>query len=264
MKEHLGQFYDKTSDFQQTQFNTLVQLAVEAGVHTRAYRHMLDIGSGTGSRTRQCFDAFAGLEKITAIEPDWEMMAVAREQYSDVRIDYHCMKAEDLHTLSLALDSVISNWSLHWVSDKEKLMQDLNRQTTPGSTFMFSTCEELPGILQMIDAYIRQEFLIHNAKSPFFYLTAAKWNDLLTRHGWKILKQEIKPLWHDVEDAAHYLNHWFTASAAKFMYGRHIFEFSPLSKQDLISVMQRSYPSAQHPAGLTFREDAVFIIAEKI
>src|SRR5690606_1349204 len=150
MKENLGSFYDKTSDFQQQQFLSLCQLITGTVPGYGELKTLLDIGSGSGARTKQCLDLFRGVESLTAIEPDWEMFEVAQQKYAEPRITYKKMPAEKLFELKAGnalFDAVISNWAIHWVSNKEKMMQDINDLTHPGSIFMFSTCEALPSLL---------------------------------------------------------------------------------------------------------------------
>lgn len=266
VKENLGSFYDKTSDFQQQQFLALCGLIQETVPQAGGFKTMLDIGSGSGTRTRQCLDIFKGLEKITAIEPDWEMIEVAKSEYADPRIEYKKLAAEQLSALQQnnhLFDAVISNWAVHWVSDKEKMMQDLNALTHPGSVLMLSTCEVLPSVLTMIDSYVRNEFKITPGNSPFFYLNAAEWKDLMARHGWEVSAVKAYTVYRDVEDTQKYLEHWFTASAAKFMYGKHLVELSPWAHSDLIWMMGRAFPCRQYENGLSFSEDVMFLTARR-
>lgn len=266
MRENLGVFYDKTSDFQHEQFLTLVELIRSSIPDLGRITRMMDIGAGSGSRTRQCLDIFPALGHITAVEPDWDMIATARAQYGDPRIDYLEMPAEDLHKLAQVtpkFDSIISNWALHWVSGKEKMMADINAITAPGSYMMFSTCEALPSLLVMIDSYIRNEYRIPPGNSPFHYLTAVEWKNLLAASGWDVVGENIFQIRREIEDARKYVEHWFTASAAKFMYGRHLLEMSHLSFSDLIWMIQRAFPSAEFPEGLASAEDVMFIVARK-
>jgi len=138
MKQHLGICYDQTSDFQQGQFNVLMGLVRET-IPDRALaaiRGMIDIGAGTGARTLQSFSVFQSVQRMTAIEPDRDMLTVARERYADPRITYIQSVAEELSRLKIEgapLDAVLSNWALHWVSDKQMLMKDINALTKSGS-----------------------------------------------------------------------------------------------------------------------------------
>lgn len=268
MKQHLGICYDQTSDFQQAQFDVLMALVRETipAADIAAIRSMLDIGAGTGARSLQALETFRGVERLTAIEPDRDMIAVAKEKYADARTVYVQSTAEDMAACAIAgapLGAVMSNWALHWVSDKPRLMRDIAALTAPGSYFLFSTCQALPPILQMVDAYVRAEFRIEKAQSPFHYLTLEEWRALLSAYGWDICGEKAYTVGHEVPDTQKYLEHWFTASTAKFLYGRHLIELSSWAHSDLVWMMNRAFPSAQNPEGLLFTEDVMFVVARR-
>lgn len=266
MKDHLGVYYDMTSDFQQEQFNSLRALIDEKIPDRGDIRTLLDIGSGTGARTKQCLDIFTGLEKVATVEPDWEMISVAQEKYADPRITFHKMGAEDVAQLvpeGVKYDAVISNWALHWVKDKEKMLAGINDMTPPGARLVFSSCERLPALLMMIDTYVRNEFRVPPGNSPYHFLTFDEWKDLLERHGWEIAASKTYPVARELDDAKEYLDHWFTASTTKFLYGRHMAELNPLTYEDLIWMMNRAFPSRRYEGGLAFQEDTMFVIARK-
>jgi ubiquinone/menaquinone biosynthesis C-methylase UbiE len=268
MKQHLGICYDQTSDFQQEQFNVLMAL-VQDTIPDRdlaAIRSMIDIGAGTGGRTLQSFRVFQSVQRMTAIEPDRDMMTVAREKYPDARVTYIQSTAEEMGKLKIdgaPLGAAMSNWALHWVSDKKKLMQDINALTQSGSYFIFSTCERLPALLQMVDAYVRGEFRIDGAQSPFYYLNLEEWRALLAESGWRIAGVKAYTVGHEVRDTQKYLEHWFTASTAKFLYGRHLIELSSWAHSDLIWMMNRAFPSEKNPEGMLFTEDVMFVVAQR-
>lgn len=265
MKEHLGELYDKTSDFQQEQFDVLSQV-VRSAMDVKVPRRLFDIGAGTGARTKQCLTLFPNVAAITAIEPDWDMIAVAERKYADPRIRYVKAKAEDIVRMPLEqenYDFVLSNWSLHWVSDKRSMMSAINARTAPGSYLAFSTCERLPAILTMIDQYVRTEFRVANAESPYFYLDRQGWKDFLASCGWDIVASETRDIPRDVVDARQYLDHWFTASTTKFMYGRHLVEMSPEAHHDLLWMIKRGFPSSTFPNGLAFKEEGYYALARK-
>lgn len=261
MKEHLGVFYDKTSDFQQRQFEAHRDLIRET-VPVAKVKSLLDLGAGTGARTLQAFSVFPALERITALEPDWEMIAVAQEKYADPRVTYVKAPAEEIPP-GETFDMAVANWAVHWVADKESMFAGLNAVTRRGAFFAFSTCERLPLILVHIDQYVRNEFRIPSGDSPFHYLTADEWEALLEKHGWEIRALEKYAAPHEVESAETYLDHWFAASAAKFMYGRHIAELSEMARNDLVWSMEAEFPSMNFKGGLKFHEDALFMVASR-
>ena len=266
MRDHLGEFYDKTSDFQQEQFNTLCRLINTTLPDRSNIKNLIDIGSGTGARTAQCFNIFPALERIAAFEPDHDMIEVARTKYSDPRIRYFPAPAAGVSQakeLSASFDFILSNWSVHWVPDKEKMLHDIAALTRPGAHIAFSTCERLPSILTMIDAYVRAEFMVPAEKTPYFYLDKNQWVELMTRHGWEIRDIRAFSVDREVDSAEHYLMSWFAASTTKFMHGKHLIEMNRLSLSDLVWMMNRAFPSKRHQNGIAFSEDVLFFVARR-
>lgn len=269
MKQHLGVCYDQTSDFQQEQFNVLMGLVRETltAAEIAAIRSMVDIGAGTGARTLQALDVFNAAQQMTGIEPDRDMITVARDKYPDPRIQWIQSAAENIDVSAISgkpVNAVMSNWALHWVSDKPRLMQHLDDMTEAGSYLIFSTCQDLPALLKMVDAYVRTEFRLDNVKSPFHYLTAQQWQDLLAEKGWRLRGMKAYTVGHEVPDTKKYLEHWFTASTAKFLYGRHLIELSPWAHADLVWMMNRAFPSHRHEEGMLFTEDVMFVVAQRM
>lgn len=263
MKKNLGAFYDETSDFQQAQFNYLTKL-IHDHLSIDDINTMLDIGSGTGKRTKQCFDIFPKLEHITGIEPDPDMYAQGIEHHSDPRIQYLKKPASHVKNMEIGtghFDLVLSHWTLHWIKDKVGLFSSMERVIDKESYLVFSTCERLPQILVDIDEYIRVELGISpQGERPYHYLNRTEWEELLKENKWKLKHVENFEVTHEVENAEEYLEHWFTASTAKFTYNRHLIEVSELSRKDLVWFMENKYGK---DGGLSFTEDVLFVIAEK-
>lgn len=266
MKKNLGEFYDETSDFQQAQFNYLVKLMTDH-LDVGSIETLIDIGSGTGKRTKDCFDIFPNLKHITALEPDPDMYGQAIEEHKDDRIQYLKKPASHIANMEIGtghFDLILSHWTLHWVQDKDHLFESLERVTDKESKIAFSSCERLPQILQDLDEYIRVELGISPyGESPYHYFERQQWEDILKQYGWKIKKAESFAVDHVVDDAEKYLEHWFTASTGKFTYNRHLLEINELSRKDLVWFMENKYGTGTKEGGLKFTEDVVFMIAEK-
>ena len=272
MKHNLGQFYDKSSDFQHSQFLVLIDL-MKAHIDSAAIKDVFEIGAGSGARTLKLLEEFPEVERTVAIEPDPEMLSVAMSKYADPRIEYHQCAAEGIQSLDLphhSFDLFFSNWVVHWIEDKGKMLQDLDqllRVQIPQKNgyFAFSTCERLPNILTDLDHYIRAELMLPASHSyPWYYLTVEEWQDLLQQHGWRIVAHKAYPADHYVDDAGVYLDHWFAASTAKFLYGQQMEQVSELSISDALWFMEQKYGDSQKPGGLYFQEDVLFVIAQKI
>lgn len=267
MKHNLGEYYDRSADFQKTQFDRLVSF-MKGNMNVSDVRHMLDIGSGSGARTYSMLDVCTNIMRLDAIEPDPEMISVAREKYAHDKISYHLASAEGLMqavgNLDVNYDLIFMNWSVHWIQNKEKLLSDIDDISTNSPYLAISTCERLPEILMDVDEYVRQVLMLSpSTEYPWFYLDDRGWQSLLQQAGWRIIKSEPLSVDHYVDDARQYMEHWFAASTSKFLYGRQMEELSDLSFNDLVWFIEQKYPHPEKPGGLYFKEDAIFILAQK-
>ncbi len=267
MKQHLGQYYDKSSDFQAAQFQHLKNLMRDVIEDRENMRSLLDIGCGTGARTLSTLSVFPQLEQITGIDPDFDMISVAEKDYDDDRIEYVQIKAEELDEIVVGgydFDIVFSNWALHWVSDKDAMMQAVNKMSHPGSYFALATCQALPSILQDVDDFIRADLLLSpKVESPFHYLTGEEWKDFLASYGWEMVEQRAFREGRIVPDCKEYLDHWFTASTTKFLYGKHLAEMSELTMRSLIWTLEQKYSADPTSKALKFYEDVVFTVVKR-
>lgn len=266
MKQNLGQYYDESADFQKDQFNSLISL-IRDNVPCDKVSNLIDIGAGSGARTYELLDVFPALQRIIAVEPDFEMQSVARSKYADDRIEYHEMGAEDILSLKdkiPPLDAVFSNWAIHWIEDKDKLLSDLEHMTSDAPYLMLSTCERLPEILVDIDQYVRAELLMPQSTAyPWHYLTRDEWVALLEKHGWTMTEVKNYTTPHYAPNAREYLEHWFAASTAKFLYGRQMEQISDLSLSDITWFIEQKYGTPNREGGLAFEEDVIFMVAQK-
>jgi trans-aconitate methyltransferase len=264
MKHNLGKFYDETSEFQQAQFDHLKTL-IASHSQLESVRSLLDIGAGTGKRTKECLTFFPQLETITALEPDPDMYAQAVEYYNDPAIQY--LQKSSMHIGQMPrehpFDAILSHWAMHWIADKDQVFSDLDRIVEKDALLFISTCEKLPDILMDIDDYIRKELgITSSSHSPFHYLNREEWEAVLQKHGWNIVKTDHFQVGHAVKSAKTYLEHWFTTSTGKFTYNRHLVEINQLSLSDLLMLMERKYGDSDNE-GLLFEEDVLFLIARK-
>lgn len=268
MKKNLGEFYDKTSDFQQAQFDYLTTL-IKQHIPLDEIKTLIDIGSGTGKRTKDCFDIFPKLSQITAVEPDPDMHAQAIAHHHDPRINYLQKAAshiDQIGSMNKAFDMVLSHWVMHWIKEKDTLFHDIDYviHDHKKSYLAIATCESLPRILQDVDTYMRIELGISPAgENPFYYYDKNQWEQLLNKNGWTPIIIDNFSVDHQVADSKTYLEHWFTASTAKFTYNRNLTEIKDQSQEELLFFMEQKYGIDGQEKALKFKEDVIFILAEK-
>lgn len=262
MKENLGVYYGQTSNFQGQQFQKLSSL-IQEHAPVDFIKTVLDIGCGNGQRTIDYLKIFPNCKKIVGIDPDPEMIATAKNQYAHEKIEYIRLKAEDMMTLldnTDPFDIVVSNWAVHWVEDKNKMMKNIKTLLKKEGLFFMSTCEKLPEILNDIDVFIRDE-LKHKTTllNPFHYLKSNQWKTLLGESQYDVVCEYKANILHEESDAYGYLKHWFAASTGKFAYNKQIEEFNPLSIDTLLNYIEKKYNHSARKAGLAFQENVLFL-----
>ena len=261
----IGLHYDKNSDWQQAMWEKLINLSRSAPVSSRPdlVRWILDIGCGSGARTKQALELFPETKKILAIDNDESMINAALLQNSDSRIEYRVLGIENIGEIQgHTADIVIAHWCLHWIKDKNRLFNDLVRCSNKGSLFLISTCERLPDLLQIIDDEIRSHLEIEEP-SPFHYLNASQWNAIIQdTDSWEVAFCETESIAHEVTAGLDFLRIWFSASTGSAFYGRTLESLSSEFLDGLITLLDGKFKERQ--GTWTFIEDTLFLIVQRV
>jgi trans-aconitate methyltransferase len=140
--------YSHSSTFQDQMWCALARITEESISNRNSVTTLLDLGCGTGLRTRDCFRVFPELQDIVAIDNDYSMIREAIRTNKDPRIKFTTLDIMRFDTLvSRKFDAITSNWALHWIFDKDSLFESLNLVSQPGCFMLIGTCERLPSIL---------------------------------------------------------------------------------------------------------------------
>ena len=98
---------------------------------------VLDLGCGTGYLTKVLSEQVGPEGKVVAVDPDGERLKIARKEYSSSNIEYI---ETDNKTFPLGqYDIIFYNTVIHWISDKEALLNRLFQNLRPGGHFAFTT-----------------------------------------------------------------------------------------------------------------------------
>jgi SAM-dependent methyltransferase len=93
------------------------------------FRHVLDLGAGTGKLTRQLVAAGAD---VVAVEPGPEMRAVFRRALPNV--DVHEGSAEAIPLPDASVDTVTAGQAFHWF-ETTRALAEMHRVLRPGGGF---------------------------------------------------------------------------------------------------------------------------------
>ena len=109
-----GLEYSRKSAFQDQMWRVLARITEESVSNRESVSTLLDLGCGTGLRTRDCFRVFHKLQQILAIDNDDSMIHEANRTNKDPRMKFTTLDIMRLDTLvSRKFDAITSNWVLH-------------------------------------------------------------------------------------------------------------------------------------------------------
>lgn len=97
---------------------------------------VLEIGFGTGLNLPHYPE---GVRKVTAVDPNREMSALARKRVeaSPINVDYKTISAERIPLGAATFDSIVSSWTLCSIPDVNQALKEIDRLLKPGGRFFF-------------------------------------------------------------------------------------------------------------------------------
>ena len=155
----------------------------------------LDIGCGTGALSVVLAEGVGPTGLVLGVDPDSARLALARAQRPAALKNLHYVvgRGEDLFWVpDNSLDLVYSNYVLHWVEDKGRVIDEAFRCLRPGGRISF----ELPGPLAPIFVKLRQECQGSNRDvfDRVMTLRALEWRDVMESHGFTVEKAAYVPV----------------------------------------------------------------------
>ncbi len=115
-------------------------------------KKVLDMGCGFGEHCKQFVES--GAAKVVGIDISEKMLAVARTENADEKIEYANMSIEDIDGIDEKFDIVVSSLALHYVEDFPGVVKKVYNLLSPGGTFIFS--QEHPLLTSKV-AWIKDE-----------------------------------------------------------------------------------------------------------
>jgi len=259
---NLGIYYDATSDWQSAKWQQLVALA-ESNLSLIPGKNLLDLGCGSGKRTRQLFYQF---EQNMAVGIDYhpDMVKTAAEKYGSDRITFQKFDLnKGLPKLKTSFQLVQSNYALHWIEQKERLFKDLNKFTESGALLLIGTCTALPNIFLDIDAVLEQHGVSYS-HNPYHYLNLNEWQSFLNSYGWELNSSKyIENDEHLTEDADAFVAHWMSASTERILGQGESFTKLPAEVfSDAVRTIKEKY-RYKDTDRLLFTEETLLMVVRK-
>jgi trans-aconitate methyltransferase len=199
-------------------------------------QNILDLGCGTGDLTRDIFDSGA---TVLGVDGSEEMIQAARIKFPE--IPFRTMDARFLE-LDQTFDSVFSNAVLHWIPEKEAVIQGVRNVLKEGGVLVaeFGGKGNVGGMLDALQKVFIKKGYHRNAEIRFWYFPSiGEYASELEKQGFRVLRAEHfdRPTPLNGPDG---MAEWFR------MFGEGFFEGIPQNERDEIQMEVQKELKATH------------------
>lgn len=180
--------------------------------HTKKGAKVLDLGCGPGMFSPLLADLVGPEGKVMAIDPDSDMIKVAKEKNARANIEY--LIGSDRTFPGDEFDVVFSSNVIHWVSNKKAFFERIFEKLCVGGSFLFSTVNGRtnfpPATLKLLDL-LHPQFVDKVYYKRVFVENLSTYRNLALSVGFKVaITDELKFL---IEyESAESLLDWYIAS----------------------------------------------------
>lgn len=260
---NIGQIYKCSSSWQESRWNELFSLFYKQNIDFNSLKNGIDLGCGTGQRTLDFVKKIPNIEIIHAIDSNRSMIETAKKCFSSNHIKYYLKKIEHLDNFNVNnLDFVFSNYSIHWIKNKFNIFESLKQKLSKKSYLIIGTVESLPDMLQTIDTYFRNNWLI-NEESPYYFLKKKEWEELLNYFGWEIMDEIKKEDKHIVKAGTNFLLEWYSASTGRAFYKKNLNIFKDKKIKELKKLLSILYGTTDKKHWKYNEQTYLFIASKK-
>lgn len=103
---------------------------------------VLEIGCGSGRLTNQLANKISSDSKLTALDINANMIAVAKQKVMDEKVEFVQGDAQDLPFPDNSFDLIICQFGFMFLPDKQKGFNEAWRVLKPGGQFLFVTWDK--------------------------------------------------------------------------------------------------------------------------
>lgn len=176
------QLYDNTHDFV-AKFGE----GIFSWLQPKEGEHILDLGCGTGDLTKMIQDAGAN---VIGVDSSAEMIAAAKTKFSSVNF-----QQADARTLPFenAFEAIFSNAVLHWVPEKEKVIERMYKSLKKGGRIVveFGGKDNIQQMWTALKNNLEKHGNTKNANIAFWYFPSiGTYTTLLEKQGFRVIQAE--------------------------------------------------------------------------
>jgi arsenite methyltransferase len=231
-------------------------LALKAG------DHVLDIGAGTGRLTEFAAGLVGPAGRVIGIDPLEYRIAIARLRQSET-LTFEVGQAEDLSRFDNAsFDAVYLNSVLHWIEDKARALNEIQRVLKPGGRIGLNVQD--PSKPHESRALLRKAIQQvglgdrHAESHPVLGVGDEELKQLLTEAGFTEYRSDLRSL-VEVHRDADSLIKWSEASA----FGNFLGDFSDTEREVVRLAFTDLLEAKRVPDGLRLERYLRFAFARK-
>jgi SAM-dependent methyltransferase len=135
--------------------DVLEQPALRGALPDLHGRRVLDLGCGMGHLALYCVEQ--GAASVVAADISEKMIAVARQERADPRIEYRVAAVEELSLPPAQFDLVVSSLALHYVYDYAAVVRKVADWLAPGGRFVYTVHHPIMSAPRPNDPWVRDE-----------------------------------------------------------------------------------------------------------
>ncbi len=174
---------------------------------------ILDIGCGTGYLTNLISERGAA---VTGIDSSKEMIAKAKSEFPD--IDFRVLSATDFHFNHL-FDAVFSNATLHWVLEKQKVINCICENLKPGGRLVIEMGGKgnVENIINAVKRTLTQYGYTNAAEKTIWYFPSlSEYTSLLEDAGFRVTYAAHYDRETKLQDNANGIKDWLEMFGSSF------------------------------------------------
>ncbi|MFZ4855660.1 MAG: class I SAM-dependent methyltransferase [Desulfuromonadaceae bacterium] len=261
--KELAEKYDELSESQLENGKKLIErLGIANG------QSVLDIGAGTGRLAFHVLELIGPRGRLIGIDPLPERISIAVKNNRFPNAHFQVASAEDLSFIpSDSIDSVYLNAVFHWVPDKKKALEEIQRVLKPGGKVALTTgARELAhtACFRVVTDHVLSRKPYSSVVKLDEYVTArlgvtsTQLVELLLEAGLNVANIEIVSRRRRFSTGAQIVD--FLESSTFGNYLSHVpLELRDQAREDIVA----EFENRRTEDGIDFRTYTIFAIAEK-
>jgi ubiquinone/menaquinone biosynthesis C-methylase UbiE len=175
---------------------------------------VFDLGCGTGYLTKVLSERVGPEGKVVAVDPDGERLKIAREKHSANNTEY--IQADDMTFPPGQYDLIFCNIVIHWIRDKEAVLQQVYKNLHIGGCFAFTTANGYLPIPEVGTALFNQlvspDFLDWMTNEKMIFWNVSEYVRVATDAGFRQMSLSLiphYPEWKNLDDYINSMYRWF-------------------------------------------------------